>query len=617
MLACNVRLFIRLIACALMPTALLSARAEIQTGTIFADPALAYFIAVNPATNRVYVTTFGGLTVADGATNSVITQIPLPSAGPVAVDDVANRIYVGDGSGAVTVVDGATNATSTVAVGSSVQAIAVNTTTGEAYVLGTGLVVVDGAANATSTVAVGSSPVAAAVDASTNKVYVANAGDNTVTVIDGATKATTTVPVPTSPRAIAVNPATGKVYVAQEGGVSVIDAATLATTTVPAAAIAGPMGMAVNTVTNRIYVGDNASGQLLVMDGASNVLASIPGLTVGTAGNAPHLVVNEAANVVYMPGTGPPHGIYAIDGATNAVHEFSASPVLQNVDLALNPANGSVYNTRTLVGGVAVFGLDPRLGNLSARTKVLTGDDVTIAGFVIGGTSSKKVVVRARGPSLGPLGVAGVLANPTLKLVRSSDQAVLATNDDWQGAANASQISASGFAPSDPLESAVLMTLPPGAYTAIESGAAGGTGAGIIEIFEVGSPSVPLANLSARAPVLTGGDVMIGGFVVQGGGPQTVVVRARGPSLAPFGTGNALANPTLRLVRSSDAAVLATNDNWQSGSNASAIAASGFAPPDPLESAILATLSPGAYTAVVQGVGGTTGVGMVEVFAMP
>jgi hypothetical protein len=115
--------------------------------------------------------------------------------------------------------------------------------------------------------------------------------------------------------------------------------------------------------------------------------------------------------------------------------------------------------------------------------------------------------------------------------------------------------------------------------------------------------------------VLTGNDVMIGGFVIQGSTPQTVVVRARGPSLAPFGIANALMNPTLQLVRSSDQSAVAANDDWGSASNAAAIAASGFAPSDARESAILVTLDPGAYTAIVSGVGGTTGVGIVEVFA--
>ena len=117
--------------------------------------------------------------------------------------------------------------------------------------------------------------------------------------------------------------------------------------------------------------------------------------------------------------------------------------------------------------------------------------------------------------------------------------------------------------------------------------------------------------------VLTGNDVMIGGFVIQGSGPQQVAIVATGPSLAAFGITNPLANPTLTLVRSSDQTVVATNDDWQSASNASQLQAAGFAPSNALESAILITLQPGAYTAIVSGAGGGTGVSVVAVYTVP
>lgn len=254
------------------------------------------------------------------------------------------------------------------------------------------------------------------------------------------------------------------------------------------------------------------------------------------------------------------------------------------------------------------------LSNLSTRGMVGAGADVMIGGFVIGGSTAKTVVVRARGPSLASYGIANALANPTLQLVRSSDQAVVASNDDWGSASNAADVTASGFAPADAHESAILIALPPGAYTAIVGGAGGTTGVGVVEVFEVDHPETPLVNIATRGTVQTGANVMIGGFTLQGSAPRTVVVRARGPSLAAAGVPNALANPTLQLVRSSDQAVVATNDDWGSAANASQVSASGFAPSDPSESAILVTLDPGAYTAIVSGAGGGTGVGMVEVF---
>jgi glucose/arabinose dehydrogenase len=258
----------------------------------------------------------------------------------------------------------------------------------------------------------------------------------------------------------------------------------------------------------------------------------------------------------------------------------------------------------------------PRLANISTRARALQGDDVVIAGFVVGG-GAKTVALVATGPSLAASGVAQPLANPTLTLVRSSDQAVLAANDDWQGAANAAQLQAVGFAPSHPQEAAILATLPPGAYTAIASGVGGATGVTVAAVYEVDHPERPLLNLSTRARVQTGEDVMIGGLVVQGTAPRTVAIVATGPSLAAHGISGFLANPTLTLVRSSDQAVIASNDDWQSAPNAAQLQASGFAPSHPSEAAILATLPPGAYTAIVSGVGGATGVSVVGVYSVP
>jgi hypothetical protein len=248
---------------------------------------------------------------------------------------------------------------------------------------------------------------------------------------------------------------------------------------------------------------------------------------------------------------------------------------------------------------------------------VLTGDNVLIGGFIIGGTSSKTVVVRARGPSLAASGVPNVLANPSLTVVRAADHAVIAANDDWGTNANAAQVASSGFAPSDARESAVLVTLAPGAYTALVSGTGGTTGVGIVEVFEVDHPEIPLTGISTRGQVQTGNDMMIGGFVITGSAPQTVIVRARGPTLAQSGATNPLSNPSLRLVRASDQAVVGSNDDWGTNANAAQIASSGYAPGDAREAALLVTLQPGAYTALVSGSAGETGVGIVEVLTIP
>jgi subtilisin family serine protease len=256
-----------------------------------------------------------------------------------------------------------------------------------------------------------------------------------------------------------------------------------------------------------------------------------------------------------------------------------------------------------------------RLVNISTRGQVLTGFDVMIGGFVISGSTSKTVVVRAIGPSLANYGVTGALANPRMQIVRSADQTLIAANDDWTIPGEAAvQLQASGFAPQNSLESAIMLTLQPGPYTAIVSGVGGATGVGLIEVYEVDHPEVELINISTRGRVSTGFDVMIGGFVVDGSRPLTVVVRATGPSLANQGVAGPLMNPQLQLVRSSDQATMASNDDWIRSSNASTIQASGFAPSNDLESAIYITLDPGAYTAIVSGVNNGTGVGLVEVY---
>ena len=258
----------------------------------------------------------------------------------------------------------------------------------------------------------------------------------------------------------------------------------------------------------------------------------------------------------------------------------------------------------------------PRLGNISTRMQVLTGNDVMIGGFVIGGSTTKRVAIVATGPSLAAFGITNPLANPTITLVRSSDQATLATSDDWQSAANAADLTAAGFAPSNALEAAILIDLAPGAYTAIVSGVGNGTGVSVIGVYEVSNPQTPLTNISTRGRVLTGNDVMIGGFVVNGAAPKTLAIVATGPSLAAYGITSPLANPMITVVRSSDQAVVASNDDWQTGANAAQLTAAGFAPTDPLEAALLLTLPPGAYTVIVQGAGGGTGVAVIGVYAV-
>jgi hypothetical protein len=358
-------------------------------------------------------------------------------------------------------------------------------------------------------------------------------------------------------------------------------------------------------VTRSFAIGPTGTLALTVLktgDGLGSVTSDVPGIDCGTScsfnfssGTVVTLSAHTTGGSTFRGWSGPCSGTAAcpvtLNAATTVTAAFDASDV-------------------------------PRLVNISTRGKVLTGEDVMIGGFIIGGASAKTVVVNVAGPSLANYGIASPLQNPVVTLVRSSDQAIVATNDDWQtqtSPADVAGITASGFQPNHALEPAIIATLAPGAYTAIVHGANGGTGVALIGVFEVDHPDAPMINISTRGKVLSGEDVMIAGFIVEGGSSKKVVVNVAGPSLLNFGIQNSLQDPTLLLVRSSDNAVIAINDNWQyqpSPGDVIALAASGFQPNHPLEPAIIATLPPGAYTAIVRGVGGGTGVAVVGVFAV-
>jgi hypothetical protein len=254
--------------------------------------------------------------------------------------------------------------------------------------------------------------------------------------------------------------------------------------------------------------------------------------------------------------------------------------------------------------------------NISARARVQTGDNVIIGGFIVTGDVSKRVIVRAIGPSLANSGLSGVLADPVLEL-HGPDGSLILANDNWrENADQALLIQASGIPPQDELESAIVATLPPAGYTAVVKGKSNGTGLGLVEIYDLDqSATAKLANLSTRAFVETGDNVVIAGFILGGanGSPQ-MVVRAMGPSLAPLGVSNVLANPTLE-VRDRDGVLVASNDNWQENpAQAAQLRTAGFAPRNDLESAVAIRLPPGTYTAIVAGKNGGSGVGLAEIY---
>jgi hypothetical protein len=254
------------------------------------------------------------------------------------------------------------------------------------------------------------------------------------------------------------------------------------------------------------------------------------------------------------------------------------------------------------------------LTNVSTRASVQTGQSVAIAGFIVTGTDSKRVVVRGLGPTLTQFGVLGVLADPTLNLHDATH--TIATNDNWKDAQQTA-IEATGLAPQNDAESAIVLTLPPGNYTAILSGNNGTTGVGLVEVYDIsGGGLSELTNVSTRGLVGTGENVVIAGFITGGGnGPTQVVVRGLGPTLVQFGVSGTLADPTVTLM-DSNGNVVQSNDNWRD-SQQPEIQNSSLQPPNDLEAAILATVPAGNYTAILSGNGGGTGIGLVEVYKLP
>jgi hypothetical protein len=327
-----------------------------------------------------------------------------------------------------------------------------------------------------------------------------------------------------------------------------------------------------------------------------------------------------SGSIIKLDFTGPP----------DVIASLKVNGVPQPPGIYGGPMSGAPHILPEFEGlGTVEAGPISTLGNISTRAFVQTDDNVVIGGFIIEGAEAKRVVIRAIGPELTQYGVPNALANPTLELYNRTG-ALIASNDNWTttiigGVITSDQVAAiraSGYAPSDPRESAMIANLPPGSYTAIVRGVDNTTGVALVEVYDLSpAPNSILGNISTRSFVRTGDNVMIGGVIVQGTQPRRVMVRAIGPELAQYGVPDPLADPTLEL-HDSTGALIASNNNWQhtiiggiiTSDQVAAIRASGHAPGDPRESAIIATLPPGNYTAIVRGVNNTTGVALVEVY---
>jgi glucose/arabinose dehydrogenase len=318
--------------------------------------------------------------------------------------------------------------------------------------------------------------------------------------------------------------------------------------------------------------------------------------------------------------------IRVMDPSNNTASDF-ASGIATPVDLQVGPEGSLYYLIRGNTGQVwkvsAIVTATPtptatpaQAVNLSTRMLVQTGADVGIGGFIITGSAPKHLLLRAIGPSLTQFGVPSPLADPVLELHGPAPFATI-TNDNWRDdPAQEAAIQATGIAPANNLEAAIDTTLNPGAYTAVVSGKGNTAGVGLIELYDLSQAVLAkLANISTRAFVSTGDNIVIAGFHLGGhAGADRIVLRGIGPSLTAVGVTNPLANPTVEL-RDNNGAVLIANNDWQDNpAQAAELCAAGLAPTNALESGIAASLPPGLYTALLAGVNNGTGIGVVEVY---
>lgn len=502
------------------------------------------------------------------------------------------------------------------------------------------------------------------IGAGADTFFVANTGGNTITRYDDNGDGTPfTSPALNGPIGVAID-RSGNLFISTNANTIEKFSAFGVHLGTFATGLNNPLGLAFDRLGN-LYAANFAGGTVekFAPDGTGTVFATVSrptGLVFDSLGN---LYVSNFGNTIerFSPegaalgtfansGLSNPEGLafdslgnlYAANNATGTVEKISPEGAdLGVVAVGLGAPVGLAFDsTRSLyvvdsqsatitrideTGSATLFATTgfnpafiavqtpPELANISTRGRVLTGDNVLDAGFIVTGPGPKQVLIRGLGPSLTGAGVPGALANPILEL-HDSTGAVLTVNDNWKQTQEA-DIEATGLAPGFDLESAILVTLNAGSYTVVERGVAGGTGVGLVEIYDLAAGFGPeLGNISTRDFVDTGSNVMIAGFIVAGstGGTSSVLLRGLGPSLGKYGVSDPLADPMLEL-HDGNGNVIASNDNWAT-TQAAQISATGLAPDDPAEAAILIALAPGNYTAIESGKNGGTGVGLIEVY---
>jgi hypothetical protein len=405
----------------------------------------------------------------------------------------------------------------------------------------------------------------------------------------------------------------------------------------------------INAVTSVSFTGAIANGQLTgQIDGSGDAFGGLAQALGGASSNAGYYqaaAVNGGSGTAYVivSPSGTVTGLVSVNGilqagvgtvGTDGKFTLQLSGSLA-FTAALNGTNGSVSGqllnqgtaTGSFAGLVDNVAATDQLVNISARATSGDNEQIVISGFIIGGTQSRTVMVRAIGPSLAAYGVTGVMENPVLTIYDANRNAIL-TNDDWSSSPDAALLSSTATRvgaftlAAGSKDAAVIATLPPGNYTAQATRAANtANGVALIEVYDAnstaGNSTQSLVNISSRGQVRTGDGVLIDGFIVSGNAPKKVLIRGVGPSLTAYGVVNVLGNPFLKLFQGST--VIASNDDWGSGDANAIVAASAQVGAFPLgtnskDSVLLLTLVPGLYTVQLSGADGGTGVGLLEVY---
>ena len=397
--------------------------------------------------------------------------------------------------------------------------------------------------------------------------------------------------------------------------------------------VAGTIAPSSGAITGTV-TGGSLSGSRTADVGSSLAAAgSYQGAAANTS-SAIYAIVNPIgqAFVLVQTSTTSDGGQAAVDANNRITLSTTRQSIVATVTPDTSTINATVTagsTTTNFIGASEAVLAAQRLANISTRARVGTGDAVTIAGFVISGQESKPVLIRAIGPTLGTLGVSTALTAPKLELFRSGSNTAIASNTGWTTAGNTSAITAAtlqagAFAlGATSADSVIFTTLAPGAYTAVISSANNTPGVALAEVYDLSAPAAgqKLFNISTRASTGTGDSTLIAGIVVSGTVPKRVLIRGVGPTLASLGVVGALAQPQLSVIK--DGATVASNSNWSTSPDATAIAAASaqvgaFAlGATSADAAMIVSLAPGNYSAQIVGANGTTGIAIIEIYELP